>query len=80
MAVRWLRIEVVADGDAPFIAMFEPTGMTYSLAGGERMFADVYEVVNAEIVIANIKGGISISAPGPVVTRDTDGNELHRLN
>ena len=80
MSERWLRIELVADDDAPFTAMFEPTGMTYSLAGGEHMFADVSEMIVAEIVIANIKGGISITAPGPVVTRDSEGTELHRLN
>jgi hypothetical protein len=75
-----LRIEVVADVDAPFTVMFEPTGMTYDLAGGERMFADVEEVVTDEIVIANIKGGISITSPGPVRTRDSNGNILHSLN
>ncbi|MDT4944148.1 MAG: hypothetical protein QOH14_881, partial [Pseudonocardiales bacterium] len=47
---------------------------------GQRMFADVSHVVLPEIRIVYWKGGISIWAPGPVVTRDGDGNELHRLN
>jgi hypothetical protein len=75
-----LRIEVIADTGAPFVVMFEPTGMTYELAGGERMFADVTEVIINRIEVANIAGGISITAPGPVTTRDSDGKELHRLN
>jgi hypothetical protein len=80
MSDAWLRIEVLADDDAPFIAMFEPTGMTYNVDAGQRMFADVSHVVLPEIRIVYWKGGISIWAPGPVVTRDGDGNELHRLN
>jgi hypothetical protein len=80
MTGPWLRIEVQADDDAPFIAMFEPTGMTYNLDAGERMYADVSQAVTNEIRIINWKGGISIWAPGPVITRDRDGNELHRLN
>jgi hypothetical protein len=80
MAETWLRIEVAADDDAPFVAMFEPTGMTYSIAGGEKMFADVTHLVKAEISIINWKGGVSIWAPGPVITRDANENELHRLN
>ena len=80
MTDPWLRIEVEADDDAPFTAMFEPTGMTYDLAGGERMFADVSQE-NARIIrIVNWSGGISIWAPGPVITRDSQGVELHRLN
>ena len=64
----WLRIELVANGDAPFVAMFEPTGMTYDLAGGERMFADILRQDTADFQIVNWNGGISIWSPGPVLT------------
>jgi hypothetical protein len=80
MAERCLRIEVVADHDSPFTVMFEPTGMTYDLAGAQRMFAEVEELVIDEIVIVNIAGGISITASGPVQTRDGDGKILQQLN
>jgi hypothetical protein len=76
----WLRIELVADDNAPFVAMFEPTGMTYSLGGGDSMYADVSQLVTPHIQIINIEGGVSIVAPGPVITRDAEGRELHRLN
>ena len=75
----WLRIELEADDDAPFVAMFEPTGVTYNLAGGERMYADITKKEMAELRIVNWKGGVSVWAPGPVVTRDSHGNELHQL-
>jgi hypothetical protein len=64
----WLRIELVANGDAPSVAMFEPTGMTYDLAGGERMFADILRQDTADFQIVNWNGGISIWSPGPVLT------------
>ena len=83
----WLRIEIVADDETPFIAMFEPTGMTYNLAGGERMFVDVEEPTflqpGSEVPIFRVEpwaGGISFSPPASVVTRDAEGNELHWLN
>ena len=83
----WLRIEILADEGAPFIAMFEPTGMTYNLDGGERMFADVSGVALLEedssvpvFRVVNWKGGISIWAPGSVITRDAEGHILHDLN
>jgi hypothetical protein len=80
MDTPWLRIEVSADDDAPFIAMFEPSGMTYDLAGGERMTADVTHAAASEMQIVHWDGGISIWAPGPVVTRAADGSEIHHLN
>jgi hypothetical protein len=80
MSDMWLRIEVLADDDAPFVAMFEPTGMTYDIGAGQKMFADVSQMVVPEMRIINWKGGISIWAPGSVITRDAEGNELHRLN
>jgi hypothetical protein len=76
----WLRIELEADEDAPFTVMFEPTGMTYDLAAGQRISADVLHRVTRDIRIVNWTGGISVWAPGPVITRDADGNELHHLN
>lgn len=80
MSKRLLRIEVLADDDAPFVVMFEPTGMTYELAGGDRMYADVSKMIAHEIRIINWNGGVSIWAPGPVTTRDASGSELHQLN
>jgi hypothetical protein len=80
MTEPWLSIEVSADTDAPFTAMFEPSGMTYELRGDDRMFADVH-VPNGHVLrIVNWQGGISVWAPGEVVTRDAEGVELHRLN
>jgi hypothetical protein len=77
----WLRIKVEADAGAePLVAMFEPSGMTYDVAPGEHMFADVAEPVTNDIQIISWTGGISIWAPGSVVTPDSDGAELHRLN
>lgn len=76
----FLRIKLTADGDAPFTVMFEPSGMTYDLGGGQYMLADVVDPFSNELEIANWHGGVSIWAPGPVITRDADGKELHRLN
>lgn len=76
----WLRIELLADEQAPFTAMFEPSGMTYDLGPGERMYAEVATPHTTDLVIESWKGGISVWAPGAVITRDADGNELHRLN
>ncbi len=76
----FLRIKLTADGRAPFTAMFEPSGMTYELAGEEFMFADVIDPFGRELEIVNWPGGISVWAPGAVITRDADGNELDRLN
>jgi hypothetical protein len=80
MAEPWLRINILADEDAPFVVMFEPTGMTYDLKAGDKMSADISQLIVAELQIIHWKGGISIWAPGPIITRDVDGNELHRLN
>lgn len=77
-APAW-RIEVEANHDAPFTVMFEPTGMTYELAGGEKMFADVARPHAAAIHIINWNGGISIWPPGSAITRDRNEVELHRL-
>ena len=68
-----MRIHIAADHDAPFTAMFEPEGMTYELAGGERMIADV-ETTNRKSRVSHVlemsvlqwKGGVSIWAPGVV--------------
>ena len=83
----WLRIESLADEGAPFVAMFEPTGMTYNLAGGERMFADISGAALLEDTsrmpifrVVNWEGGISIWAPGSVITRDAESHKLHELN
>ena len=76
----WLRIELAADQDAPLTVMFEPTGMSYEVAAGDRMYADVEQPVDAKMRVINWKGGLTIWAPGPVVTRDAQGIELHRLN
>lgn len=76
----FIRIKLTADGQAPFAAMFEPSGMAYELAGNEFMFADVVEPIGHDLEIVNWPGGISVWAPGAVITRDADGNELHRLN
>lgn len=57
------RIMLTADGDAPFTAMFEPSGMTYQLAAGEFMFADVLSQFTSELEIVNWQGGFSIWVP-----------------
>jgi hypothetical protein len=77
---RFIRIKLRADDSAPFTAMFEPSGMTYQLDGGAVMFADVFDPFSSEVEIVHWDGGISIWAPGPIITRDSDENELHRLN
>lgn len=76
----WLRIELSAASDAPFTVMFEPSGMSYELGPAEKMFADVLAPHTNEFVIENWNGGISVWAPGGVITRSADGTELHRLN
>ena len=76
----FMRIKLTADGNAPFTVMFEPSGMTYELAAGEGMFADVIEPFTRELEVVNWQGGISIWAPGAVVTRDADGRELDPPN
>ncbi|AUN42423.1 hypothetical protein ASU32_22360 [Tsukamurella tyrosinosolvens] len=76
----FLRIKLMADGDAPFTVMFEPSGMTYDFSGGQFMVADVVEPRGNELEIAHWQGGVSVWAPGGVITRDADGQELHRLN
>ncbi|GAA1541816.1 hypothetical protein GCM10009827_071630 [Dactylosporangium maewongense] len=74
-------IKVEADHDAPFTVMFEPTGMTYDLVGGQSMTAVVEDAsADNEVRIVNWDGGVSIWPPGNVVTYDADGNELHFLN
>jgi hypothetical protein len=60
--------------------MFEPSGMTYDLEPSDSMFADVENPHTNEFVIEYWPGGISVWAPGGVVTRRSDGTELHRLN
>jgi hypothetical protein len=79
-AERFMRIRLTADDAAPFTVMFEPSGMTYQLAGGEGMFADVLDPFSSELEVVNWAGGISVWAPGAVITRDAEGNELDRLN
>lgn len=76
----FLRIKLTADEEAPFTAMFEPSGMTYELGPGEAMYADVLGQFTSELEIVNWRGGMSIWAPGAVITRDAEGKELHRLN
>ncbi len=83
----WTRVEIEGDENAPFTVMFEPTGMTYAIAGGDRMFADILAPIlndpdsGAPIIhIVNWRGGVSIWAPGAVVTRDANGLELHTLS
>lgn len=44
------------------------------------MFAGVLAPDTNEFVIENWKGGISMWAPGGVITRSADGTELNRLN
>jgi len=64
-----LVIKVEADHDAPFTVMFEPTGMTYLLAGGQSMTAMVEDATpDNEVRIVNWVGGVSIWPPGNVVT------------
>ena len=75
-----LRIKLTADGDAPFTAMFEPSGMTYELAAGEHMTAEVHEFHSDEIEIVHWDGGVSVWAPGSVTTFDAGGTKLHDLN
>lgn len=76
----FLRIKLTADGDAPFTVMFEPSGMTYELDAGQFMRADAVDPFSNEIEIVNWRGGISVWAPGAVITRDAEGGELDRLN
>jgi hypothetical protein len=75
-----LRIKLTADGGAPFTVMFEPSGMTYQLAGSEYMTAEVSEFHSEEIEIVYWNGGISVWAPGSVATFDSNGVKLHDLN
>ncbi|WP_433053741.1 hypothetical protein [Dactylosporangium sp. CS-033363] len=75
-----LVIKVQAAADAPFTVMFEPTGMSYDLAGGESMTAVVENAADNAIEIFNWNGGISIVPPGNVTTYDAAGNELNFLN
>ena len=77
---RRLTIKLVADAGAPFVVMFEPSGMTYDLAGGEYMYAEVVDSSEHQLEIVNWFGGISVWASGALITLDADGNELHRLN
>lgn len=76
----FMRIKLTADSDAPFTVMFEPSGMAYQLDGGEFMFADVVGRSTDELEIVNWLGGVSVWAPGAVITRDAEGKEVHRLN
>jgi hypothetical protein len=74
-----LRIELEADHDAPFTAMFEPSGMTYNLAASERMYAEIRNPESRDIKIIHWRGGVSVWAPGALVTRNRDGDVLHSL-
>lgn len=74
------RIRFTADESSSFVLMFEPSGMSYQLDGGETMFADVIDASRADIEIVHWEGGISIWTSRGVVTRDATGQELHRLN
>lgn len=74
------RIKITASEDGPFTAMFEPSGMTYELNASEFMFAEVPDPQWNEMEIVHWDGGISIWAPGPVITRDANGTELNQLN
>lgn len=75
----FLRITFTADDDAPFTVMFEPSGMTYEVSGGDSMLADVVDPVGNGLEIVHWKGGVSVWAPGAVITRDAHGGELRRL-
>jgi hypothetical protein len=59
--------------------MFEPSGMSYHLAPGAVMYSDISDGEPTEMEIIHWNGGISIWPPGPVMTRDADGKELHQL-
>jgi hypothetical protein len=75
-----LRIKLLADREAPFTVMFEPLGMTYDLAGGEHMFAEVQVIDTPHMEIVNWDGGVSVLAPGVVRTFDAAGTFLHELH
>jgi hypothetical protein len=60
--------------------MFEPSGMTYDLASSEHIMAEVSEPHSEELEIVYWNGGISVRAPGPVATFDSNGVKLHDLN
>ncbi len=74
------RIKVIASESGSFTVMFEPSGMTYELKASEFMFAEVPAPQWNEMEIVHWGGGISIWAPGSIITRDANGDELHRLN
>jgi hypothetical protein len=78
--MRALTIKITADERIDTTVMFEPSGMTYELKGSGFMYADVPKPDRDEIEVVVWPGGISIWTPGSVVTRDSTGHELHRLN
>jgi hypothetical protein len=60
--------------------MFEPSGMSYDLGPSECMYAEVQSVELDEMEIVYWDGGISVWAPGPILTLDSTGGRLHELN
>ena len=54
--------------------------MSYELGSSEHMYADVESIETSEMEIVYWDGGISIWAPGPIVTFDSAGGRLHELN
>lgn len=75
-----LRIKLAADERTSFTVMFEPSGMSYDLGPSEHMYAEVRSIEVHEMEIVYWGGGISVWAPGPVLTLDSDGQRLHELN
>lgn len=59
--------------------MFEPSGMSYDLNGSEYMFAEFHGTESNGLEVIYWDGGMSFWPPGPVVTFDSEGAELHRL-
>ena len=74
-----LKIKISADERSSFTVMFEPSGMSYDLSGSEFMFAEFNGIDANELEVIYWDGGMSFWPPGPVVTFDSEGIELHRL-
>lgn len=72
-------IKIKADSSSSFTVMFEPSGMPYELGPSEVMYARIEDFQAREMEIVYWEGGISVWPPGPVITLDSEGNELNQL-
>lgn len=76
---RTVTLMVTGNADDPYTLMIEPWGMTYELAGADRIYVDVVVPEGDSPELVAWPGGLSIYVCGRAVTRRATGEVLHEF-